>query len=703
MPLCRHGPKITSDSDNRLYAGSSRKRELRVGSSRIQPKAARGVDKMRYAETGYNLEIDLSRGNIERVETDPRLTELHFGGQGTSAKVLWDRVPPEVEPFSPDNLLIFSTGLLHATPVPGANRTAVNTFSPQTNFLAHSLMGGYFGPELKHAGYDKIIIRGKAPNLVYLWINNDKVEIRDATHLAGKGAQETARLIREELKQPWAQVAAIGLAGENRVYTASIEHGYSSAARGAGVIMGDKRVKAIVVRGTKDIYVAHPAELFELCLKMREDIYNNPNVGDWMAVDEDDSFHHDNFAWGNARTRIKNYWNKELEERWRRLKYDNMDRQTGCYNCPKKCINVISMPGRKRFGYKCYGKDTYHMASFQELDFSYEILGPAMEYGLDSYSTPQVIAFALELYEAGILTDQDLPGMPTDIRGRFYYLMEKIVRREGIGDILANGVYWAARQIGKGAEAFDHNTCKKFEQLPIKLGKLNPPYFLMIATGEKMAITQIEGSFPQDPLPTMEERQAFVDRWEAAPDDRFKKWFLEWEKRHEISNEAACAITDWNEAMHYIDDSIGLCGFVSSFRGQFGGGAAYHMNNIPHIVSLATGMDLDKEGLWEVFYRNRNLVRALNVRRGLRRKDERPPEDHWAVRDHEYEQKLLDDYYKFKGWNNDGVPTKETLDRLGLNYVSEDFIKRGILTDAESAPSKEIAAANDEELKRGCC
>jgi aldehyde:ferredoxin oxidoreductase len=211
---------------------------------------------MRYAETGYNLEIDLSRGNIERVETDPRLMELHLGGQGTAAKILWDRVPPEVEPFSPDNLLIFSSGLLHSTPVTGATRTAVNTFSPQTNLTSHSLMGGFWGPELKHAGYDKIIIRGKASDLVYLWIKNDKVEIRDATHLRGKGAQETAALIKKELKEPYAQVAAIGLAGENRVYMASIEHANSSASRGVGVIMGDKRLKAIAVRGTKDVNIA---------------------------------------------------------------------------------------------------------------------------------------------------------------------------------------------------------------------------------------------------------------------------------------------------------------------------------------------------------------------------------------------------------------------------------------------------------------
>src|SRR4030043_500223 len=221
---------------------------------------------MRYAETGFNLEIDLSRGSIERVETDPGLTELYLGGLGTNAKILWDRVPPETEPFSPDNLLIFATGLLCGTPAVGCNRTIVSTFSPQTLLMAYSMMGGFWAPELKYAGYDKVIFRGKSPNLVYLWINNDKVEIRDATHLQGKGAGETAEIIRQELKEPNAQVAAIGLAGENRVYMASIEQGKSSASRlGIGAVMGDKRIKGMAVRGTKDINFARPDEFIGLC------------------------------------------------------------------------------------------------------------------------------------------------------------------------------------------------------------------------------------------------------------------------------------------------------------------------------------------------------------------------------------------------------------------------------------------------------
>jgi len=641
---------------------------------------------MRYAETGFNLEVDLTRGSFERVATAPDLTELYLGGQGSAAKLLWDRVPPETDPFSPDNLLIFSTGLLHGTPFPAANRTVVNTFSPQTNLMSHSLFGGFFGPELKYAGYDKIVIRGKAPDLVYLYIHNDKVEIRDATHLRGKGTTETGDLIKKELGDQRVQVAAIGLAGEHRVFMATIDHNHASASRGVGVIMGDKRLKAIAVRGTNAVHVAKPAELFEMSQRIHQKMAESSGCGDWMAVDEDDSFHHNHFAWGNARTRLPNYWNKQLQERWTKLKYDHMDRQTGCYNCPKKCRNVISMPGRQRFGYKCFGKDTYHMAAFLELDFSYEILSVAQEYGVDSYSTPQVIAFALELLEAGILTDKDFPRMPADSRGRFFHLLEKIVRREGIGDILANSVSHAAKQIGNGAEAFDHNTTKKFEQLPIKLGKLNPAYFLMIATGEKMSITQIEGSFPQDPLPTQEQREEFVNKWEAVPDEKFKQYFLNWVKRSDMSDEATCDIVDWNEAMHYIDDSLGLCGFVSSFRGQFGGDVPYHMNNIPQAVELATGKPMDKARLWENFQRIRTLVRAVNVRRGMRRKDERPPEDHWAVRDEKLEQALLSKYYAFKGWNEDGIPTRQWLEKVDLAYVADDLEHRGILA-AEHTPA----------------
>jgi len=668
---------------------------------------------MRYAETGFNLEIDLSRGSIERVATDPRLTELHLGGLGTNAKILWDRVPPEIEPFSPDNILIFSTGLLCGTPAIGANRTIVSTISPQTLFMAYSMMGGFWAPELKYAGYDKVIFRGKSPNLVYLWINNDNVEIRDASHLQGKGAVETEDLIRQELKEPKAQVAAIGLAGENRVYMASIEHGRSSASRlGIGAVMGDKGLKAIAVRGTKDVNIARPAEFMELCNEVLKYIPvrdQNPVPGVMpilaglgspkeMAI-HDEEWHTENFMWGNSRVRRKGFWNEEIEKKWTESMENVRTRLISCYNCPMKCGAIISVPGVSTYMMKCFSKLTYTMAAFSDLDFGFRIAQRATEYGVDAFSTPQVMAFALELYEAGILTDQDMPGMPSDNEGRFYWLLDRIVRREGIGDVLADGTHWAAQQIGNGAEEYAHNNIKKHEQLPLKLSMLNPIYFLMYCTGEKANITQIEGNFPQAPFATREEREEFVKDWIQVPDEKFKEYVLNWEPRGENSMpyyptiEATCEIVDWQEMMHYIDDAVGMCAGLSSFPLK----PPYHIHNYPAFISSATGIDMDEAELSQIAKRNRTLLRAFNVRRGLRRADERPPEDHWKKRFPELEAQLLDAYYKFKGWNKEGIPTKESLQELDLDYVSEDLIQRGILTDDEATPSKEISAEKERK------
>ena len=311
----------------------------------------------------------------------------------------------------------------------------------------------------------------------------------------------------------------------------------------------------------------------------------------------------------------------------------------------------------------------------------------ATEYGIDGFSGPQVMAFALELLENGILKDDDFPGMPEDNEGRFTWLLDTIVRREGIGDILANGTYWAAREIGNGAEEYAHNNIKKHEQLPLKLSMLNPIYFLMYATGEKMNITQIGGQFPQAPFPTREEREEFVKDWFQVPDQKFIQYFLDWELRGDNSfpyyptPEMCCEIVDWQERMHYIDDALGMCAGLSSFPLK----PPYHIHNLPTLISAGAGLDLDEEALCHLTRRNRNLVRANNLRRGMKQPDEMPPEDHWKRSFPELEKKLLDTYYEFKGWNGSGVPTVETLRELGLDYVAEDFLERGILKRGDNS------------------
>lgn len=659
---------------------------------------------MRYAETGFNLEVDLTRGNIEKVATDPRDTALYLGGLGTNAKILWDRVGPEVTPFSPENLLIFSAGLLCGTPAIGCNRTILSTISPQTELMAFSMMGGFWAPELKYAGYDKVILRGKSEKLVYLWIHNDTVEIRDASHLTGKGAIETAEIIRQELKQPKAQVAAIGLAGENRVYYASVEQGRSSASRGGiGAVMGDKRVKAIAVRGTKDIYLAKPEEFMTLCnevmayIKYRED---NPIKGVMTILQglgspqemkvHDEKWHTENFMWGNSRTRRKGFWNEEIEEAWTDTLEGARTRLISCFNCPMKCGATISMPGLPTYMMKCFTKLTYTMAAYSDLDFGLRIAQAATEYGLDGFSTPQVMAFALELLEAGILKPDDFPGLPEKNEDRFFYLLDMIVKRKGIGDALAKGTYWAAKEIGNGAEEYAHNTIKKHEQLPLKLSMLNPIYFVMYSVGEKINITQIEGQFPQAPFPKREQREKFCEDWIQVPHEKFKQYFIDWELRGENSIpyyptvEMTCDIVEWQEMMHYIDDALGQCAGLSSFPLK----PPYHIHNYPKFISAGAGIEMDEKKLTDAANRYRTLVRAVNIRRGMRRKDDKPPENHWKKRFPELEEKLLDGYYKLKGWNKEGIPTKEALKKMGLDYVAEDFIQRGILTDEDTADAQ---------------
>ncbi len=209
----------------------------------------------------------------------------------------------------------------------------------------------------------------------------------------------------------------------------------------------------------------------------------------------------------------------------------------------------------------------------------------------------------------------------------------------------------------------------------------NPVYYLMYCTGEKANITQIEGQFPQEPFPKREQREEFVKDWIQVPDERFKQYFLDWEPRGEKANPyyptipMSCEIVEWMEKMHYIDDALGICAGLSSFPLK----PPYHIHNYPHFISAALGIEMDEEGLNEIYHRNRNLVRSINVRKGLTRADEKPPEDHWKKRFPELEEQLLTAYYEYKGWDYNGIPKKETLERLGLDYIAKDLEERGII------------------------
>ena len=401
----------------------------------------------------------------------------------------------------------------------------------------------------------------------------------------------------------------------------------------------------------------------------------------------DEKWHTESFAWGNARKRRKDFWTKDIEKSWKETQDNAIKRFVSCFNCPQQCGGLISHGDVSSYMMKCFSKLTYLMGAYvDDLDFGFRIAKRAFEYGVDSFSTPQILAFAVELYEAGILTDKDFRGV-SDRQGGPVRLAPRSAgaergnrRRPGRRHLLGRPQDRQRRrglrsQYRQEARADEHQT-----------RHARPLYYLMYATNEKISITQIEGNWPQGAFPSREDREAFVADWPQLPDDKFKQYFLDWNPRGENSNpyyptpQMCSEIVDWMEMLHNVDDAIGLCAGMGSFCLK----PPYHIHNYPKLISAATGMDLDEEGLKKIVSRSRNLHRAFNNRRGMTRADEKPPEDHWKHRFPEYEEQLLSTYYTYKGWNHDGVPTREKLMELDLGYVADDLEKRGILKDGQN-------------------
>ncbi|BBO86040.1 aldehyde ferredoxin oxidoreductase [Desulfosarcina ovata subsp. sediminis] len=670
---------------------------------------------MRYAETGYNLEVDLATGNIERVQTDPKLAETLLGGLGTCLKIMWDRTTPDTHAFDPENPLIISSGLMAGTPAFSSNRTLICTLSPKTNLLAYPMGGGFFAPELKYAGYDKIIFTNKSPKWVYLWVHNDKVEIRDAEHLLGTGAIEAQDLIREELDEPNAQVAAIGTAGELKSYIATVEMGRGSASRmGAASVWGDKKIKAVAVRGTKDVNLADGPAFLKALKEMRDfvdernhnrlssknimDIHTG--VGSPQAMEiVDESWHTGGFSWGNARYRKKDFWNDELEEAWTKIQYGAIQRFISCYACPQQCGALIWHEEDPPYMAKCYSKLSYLFGSeTEDQNFSWKILSKSFRYGVDSFSTPQVLAMAVEMRRDGVLKEEDFAATdeypacppPEEKQEVFLWILDRIGKGQGIGKILALGTKAAAEKIGVNPEHYAHNITKGEEQMNVKLGMLDPMYFLMFATNEKQSVPQIEGNWTQDAFRDPKDREEFVKDWIHLPHERFIKYFLDWEPKSREGGpfmnpeyptpEIASDIVDWMEEIHNYDDSLGICCGMGGFCLK----PAYHVHNYYKFVSTAAGIDVDQYGLRKIIHRSRNLHRAFQMRRGMTRADDAPPADHWRHRFPELEEKLLTTYYNFKGWNDDGVPTRIRLEELDLGYVADELEDLGILKKVET-------------------
>ncbi|UCH02405.1 MAG: aldehyde ferredoxin oxidoreductase family protein [Candidatus Bathyarchaeota archaeon] len=436
-----------------------------------------GGDSVIYGYTGKILEVNLTDGTIQKTPLPVKDAQRFLGARGIMTKLLWERLKPETKPFSPENLIMFFTGPL--TGLLSGNRTIIRFKSPLSatsigqNLMGHTSTGGNWGPELKQAGFDGVIIKGRAEKPVYLFVNNGDAEIRRAKHLWGNSIFETEVKLKKEI-DPFARVLQIGPAGENLVRYACInqEYFYSASRCGGGAVMGSKHLKAIAVRGTLDIPVYSVDELISLEEKvhtmLRSDetyVYGRKRWGSTTAnISSSDS------STGPLKNWREAYWNDEIEKggplQWEaRCRVKNR----GCYGCSTPCnqLGIIREgPWAGTFDIPDYDStDLLHPnCMMTDPNGVYALSSFLDSVGLDSISTGNTLSWTMECYEKGILSNEDLDKIELTWGNvdAMFQMVRKIVRREGIGDLLAEGIRIASEKIGKGSEKFAMH-CKGVE------------------------------------------------------------------------------------------------------------------------------------------------------------------------------------------------------------------------------------------------
>ena len=425
-----------------------------------------------YGWTGRHIRVDLTNSDVQVVEDNPDVMSNYLGARGLGIKYMMDEIDPKIDAFEPQNRFIIATGPLTCMP-PAGNRTYFVTKSPLTGGIANAGVGGYFGSELKFAGFDFIIIQGKAGRPVYLWINNDKIELRSAEHIWGKGTEESEELLIAET-DPMAHIAAIGPAGENLVRLANVITGGVTGARaagrgGVGAVMGSKNLKAVAVRGTMDIEIAHPVEALEYNKRFIDQITSakvNQTQGTlgtpfiWGATN----------SWGGVRTRNFQYNQCEYADDIEPERIDEICEETmgpyhmtGCFGCQVHCRAQYKIPEGPFAGRYEEGPEYTSLGAFGgETDTPRALtvlVGNHLvdQFGMDNLETGSLISWAMELYELGIITDKETDGLDLSWGNdnAVLEMVERICYRKGwLADALADGGIPASKKIGK--KSFDY-------------------------------------------------------------------------------------------------------------------------------------------------------------------------------------------------------------------------------------------------------
>ncbi len=608
-----------------------------------------------YGYGGRILTVDVTSGDQRVEEFDPAFARAYLGGNGFAAKLCYDRIPPRIDAFDRRNLVVFATGPVTDSVIPGNNRNCVGGKSPLNGLFFDSTYGGRFAGTQRHSGFDAVAITGTAPEPAYLVVDEAGATLKPAKDLWGKPTLQTAQAILD--REGWdSDVVSIGPAGERRVRIAALAHYWKNreafgARGGLAAVLGSKNVKAVVVRGGQKAQFARPDDLKALVNETREalkkgtntlHVLGTPNLVKGINAIGGLGFYNNRFEYSPDAEQVGG----------ERYKAEFHKKDTTCNKCPVACGKTFEVKEGE------YAGTVWKMPEYESIYAFGPMLGnldPASlikaeelcdQLGLDTISMGVTIAFVLECIERGFLTEKEV-GIPLawGSHQAAHRLIEMTGWRQGFGDVLAEGSARLAARLEPEARKFLHAV--KDLEMPAHSARALKGMSIGYATGTR-------GGSHHDARPTPQ----------YAPDF----------DRRNPEGKAAWAIR--SQDFTAVDDSLVLCRFTSE-RGGYG---MYLNENYVRMINAATGWDLDLAELERIGERICNLERAFNVREGISRKDDTLP---WRVQHEpipdgpskgtfcppEELDRMLDEYYELRGWSKDGVPTPERLRSLGLEFA----------------------------------
>ena len=613
---------------------------------------------MQYGIIGNILEIDLTNQSIHYRSSDLDLFKKYLGGSGVAAKILIDEFDIQADPLSPNNPLIFMNGLLTGLPLPTAAKSSFVSKSPLTGIWCEATVGGHWGAQVKKCGLDGFIITGKSDTPVYIWIQDNHVEIRDASHLMGKDVFETSKLLLHQT-DPKAVVACIGPAGENLSKISGIMIGGNetrAAGRGGlGAVLGSKNVKAVVARGTHKIPIydhdtikSDLKEFLPFLNTHTKALHDFGTAGGVQGVE------------ANGDLPIKNWTLVDWADGAEKTCGQNMDHlgitvsHHACYACSIRCGKDARVDVGPYAGSAGHGPEYETCAAFGSniLNDNIQYLVAANDLcnrlGLDTICAGNSAAMAMECYERGILNDQDTNGLKLTFGNgpSLMVFIEQMANREGIGALFSDGVKSAGEKLGGLAKEFSIHI------KGLSVAYHDPRAFTSMAIGYA---TANRGGCHLENLTYFSESGAFPPSLIGF--DKFLS-------KHNDEHKAELCVIMQNFMNTF--NALGLCKFL--IRGRTS------PDQISKWVASATGWTFTGEDLMMAGERLHNIKRLYNVSLGISRKDDQLPP---RLQYHDRKTgaaagilpnmtKLLTEYYQYRGWNEEGVPTKETLEKLGL-------------------------------------